>query len=121
MTPEDADKRLRQLIAKAFVPSKLCASDREDIEIMLDAAGGEPLSKGRIERILEKAKGGAPVGVRAEKEPVWSEDRMTEVEEALVALHRNEGGEMLPEIQEKLRRLREKARSEPEEGEDCGD
>jgi hypothetical protein len=118
MTSEDPDKRLRKLIAKAFMLPDLCASNAKEIEAMLDAAEAEPLSDEQLERILKKAKGELPVGEREIEEPVWSEDRLTDEEEALLALHRNEGGELSPEIQEKLRRIREKARLTPEERDD---
>jgi hypothetical protein len=118
MTPEDPDKQLRDLIARVFVPSDLCPSDPDEIEAMLDAAGGLPLSDEQIERMLKKAKGELPVGERKEEELAWSEDALTEEERALVALHRNQGDDLPPEIEEKLRRIREQARLEPEEEED---
>ncbi len=116
MTPADLDAQLRRLIAKALVPPDLCATDPHDIEAMLDAAKGEPLPESQVERILKKAKGELPVGEREEEQPVWSGEALTEEEEALVALHRKEGGELPAEIKEKLRRLRDLARAEPEAG-----
>jgi hypothetical protein len=72
-----------------------------------------------------KFKGDIPLSERRQEEeeegPVWTESELTQEEEALVALHRNSGGELPPAIQEKLRRLREKARSEPMEGKTCDD
>lgn len=117
MIPDDPDTQLRKLIAKAMLPPDLCASDPEGIEAMLDAAKGDPLPEDRIERILKKARGELPVGEREDSEPVWTGDVLSDEEEALLALHKNEGEELPPEIKEKLRRLREIARSTPKEGE----
>jgi hypothetical protein len=119
MNPEDPDKRLREKIEKAFVPANLCTTDPAAIESLLDAAKAEPFAEDKVQQMLKKLKGDLPVGKREqqEDEPVWTESGMTEEEEALVALHKNSSGELPPDIKEKLRRLREKARLEPEEGE----
>ncbi len=120
MTPEDPDKRLREKIEKAFVPTNLCTTDPAAVEALLDAAKAEPFAEDKVQRMLKKLKGDLPVSKREqqqEEEPVWSVGVMSEEEEALVALHKNSSGELPPEIQEKLRRLREKARREPEAGE----
>lgn len=120
MTPEDPGKRLREKIEKAFVPADLCTTDPTAVEALLDAVKAEPFAEDKVQRMLKKLKGDLPIGKREqqqEEEPVWTEGEMTEEEEALVALHKNSSGELPPEIQEKLRRLREKARREPEEGE----
>jgi hypothetical protein len=124
MTPKDPDKRLREKIEKAFVSADLCTTDPAEVEALLDAAKAEPFAEDKVQRMLKKLKGDLPIGKREqqqeedeeEEEPVWTEGEMTEVEE-LVALHKNSSGELPPEIQEKLRQLREKARREPEEGE----
>jgi len=121
MTPDDSDKRLREKIERAFVPADLCITDPDAIEALLDAAKAEPFSEEKIALMLRKFKGEIPLGEREQEEedPVWTESELTEEEEALVALHRNGGGELPPAIQEKLRRLREQAKSQPEEGETC--
>jgi hypothetical protein len=125
MTPDDSDKRLRAKIERAFLPADLCTTDPTSIEALLDAAKAEPFPQEKVERMLKKLKGDVPLGERKQEEeeegPVWTESELTEEEEALVALHRNSGGELPPAIQEKLRRLREQARSEPMEGETCDD
>lgn len=112
MPPTDPDKRLRELIAKAFVPPDLCAEDPADIEAMLDAAASAPFDEEQTEQILRKARGAIPVGEREEEQPTWEETDLTVEERELVALHRGEGGKLPPEIEEKLRLLREKAREE---------
>lgn len=118
MTPEEHDKPVRDLIAKVYLPPDLCPADPKDIEAMLDAAGGSPLAEDQVERMLKKARGELPVGEREEEGPLWSEDALTEEERELVALHRNEADELPPEIEEKLRRLRERARTEEEDSDD---
>jgi hypothetical protein len=123
MTPEEKDKPVRELIAKVYLPPDLCPSDPDAIEAMLDAAGGQLLTDEQVERMLKKARGELPVGERRDEDEqaVWLEEGLTEQERELVALHRNDGGELPPEIKEKLRRLREKAKTEPDEREDCDD
>jgi hypothetical protein len=125
MTPDDSDKRLRKKIERAFVPADLCATDPDAIEALLDAAKAEPFSEDKVNRMLGKLKGDIPLGEREKEEEdegrVWTESGLTEEEEALVALHRNGGTQLPPEIQEKLRQLREQAKSEPAEGEMCDD
>jgi hypothetical protein len=118
MTPEEHDKPVRDLIAKVFLPPDLCPSDPKDIEAMLDAAGARPLGEDQLERMLKKARRELPVGQREEEKPEWSEEALTEEERELVALHRNEGDQLPPEVEEKLRRLREKARAEEVDGDD---
>jgi hypothetical protein len=116
MNQADADKMLRNLIAKAFVPPDLRATDPDAIEAMLDDAESEPFTEEQVERILSKAKGEFPVGERAEDdEPEHSESGLNQEEEALLALDRRERGELPPEIKEKLRRFREKARKDAQE------
>jgi hypothetical protein len=123
MTPDDSDKRLREKIEKAFVPADLCNRNPDAIEPLLDAAKAEAFSEDKIQRMLKKLKGEIPLGEREKEEeqsPVWTESELTEEEDALVALHRNSGGELPPEVEEKLRRLREQAKSEMRE-KDNGD
>jgi len=119
MTPSDPDKRFRELIAKAFIPPDGCDADSKALEAMLDAAAAEPFSDEQVERMLKKAKGELPLGEQPD-EPEWAEANLTEEEEALLALHRREGGKLPEEIQEKLRRFREKARKQPKV-EDAGE
>jgi hypothetical protein len=120
MSHEEIDKPVRDLIAKVFLPPDLCPSDPKSIEAMLDKARGPQLSEEQIERMLKKAKGELPVGEREEEEYIpWSEDTLTAEQQELVFLCRNEGMELPPDIKEKLRSLREKAKAmEEEEGED---
>ena len=128
MTPEDPDKRLREKIEKAFLPADLCTTDPAAIEALLDAAKAESFPEDKVQRMLKKLRGELPIGkreqaigneneVEEEEEPAWSETELTQEEIELVALHKNAGGELPPAIKEKLRRLREKAKREPEEGE----
>ena len=123
MTPEEQDKPVRDLIAEVYLPPDLCPSTPEAIEAMLDAAAGPPLTDEQVERMLKKAKGELPVGERRdqEDEAIWPEQGLTEQGQELVALYRNSGGELPPEIKEKLRQLREKANDQPDEGEDFDD
>jgi hypothetical protein len=123
MAPDDPDKRLREKIEKAFVPADLCTNDPAAVEALLEAAKAEPFAEDKVQRMLKKLKGDLPIGKREQQqeEPVCSEGEMTQEEEALIALHKNSSGELPPEIQEKLQRLREKARREPEEGETGAD
>jgi hypothetical protein len=122
MTPEEADKRLREKIERAFVPADLCTTDPGAVESLLDAAKADPFPEDKVQRMLKKLRGEMPLGKREpepeEEEPVWSETELTQEEEELVALYRHGGGGELPaEIKEKLRKIREKAKREPEEGE----
>src|SRR5262245_62140557 len=103
MSPEDADKRLRALLAKAILPPDPCTFDAERIEAMLDAIGGDPFSDEEVDRILKKAKGELPVGPADPVEDV-SEETSAETEEELLALHRGQGEDLPSEIKEKLRR-----------------
>jgi hypothetical protein len=119
MSREEIDKPVRDLVARAFLPPDLCPSDPKSIEAMLDKARGRPLSDEQVERMLRKAKGELPVGEREEEpDAPWSEDVLTAEQRELVFLCRNEGKELPPEIEEKLRRLREKARTDGEENGD---
>jgi hypothetical protein len=115
MTTEGSDRPIRDLIAKHFLPPDLCPSDPEAIEAMLDAAGGKPIGQEQIQRMLKKAAGQLPVGEREDDFPEWSEEE-EECEEAreLLALHRNEKGDLPPDIEEKLRKLREQAKKKKE-------
>jgi hypothetical protein len=118
MNQSDADKQLRNLIAKAFLPPDLCPTDPAAIEAMLDATEGEPFTDEQVERMLLKAKGELPVGERGEdQEPERSEAEVNREEESLIALYRRDGGELPPEIKEKLRRFREKTHSDSKEEE----
>lgn len=118
MTPEEHDKPVRNFIAKVYLPPDLCPSDPKDIEAALDAAGARPLGEDQVERMLKKARGELPVGEREEQVPEWSENALSEEERELVALHRNEGSELPPDLEEKLRRLRERARTEEKDSDD---
>ncbi len=115
MTPEEHDKPVRDLVAKHFLPPDLCPSAPDAIEAMLDAAGGKPLGNEQLERMLKKARGELPVGERNEDDPDWSEEGVSEEEEGLLALHRNESGELPPDVEEKLRQLREQAKKKKKE------
>lgn len=115
MTPEEHDKPIQDLIAKHFLPPDLCPSTPDEIEKMLSASGGAPLEEDQIKRMLKKARGELPVGEREDDDPVWSEEEEHETEEELLALHRNEGKELPPDVAEKLRRLRELAKEQEEE------
>jgi hypothetical protein len=120
MSHEENDKTIRDLIARVFLPPEECPADSASIEAMLDKAHGRPLSDEQVERMLKKAKGELPVGDREEEEEApWSEEQLTAEQREFVFLCRNEGTELPPEIEEKLRRLREKA--DAEEQEDEGD
>jgi YesN/AraC family two-component response regulator len=121
MRPEERDKPVRDLIANVFLPPDLCPNDPAAIESMLDALTVEPLDEEQIERMLKKARGELPVGEREEKESEWCEDALTDQENELLALHRNGGEELPPEIQEKLRRLREQAKKEDASEDECDD
>ena len=114
MTPEEHDRPIRDLIAKHYLPPDLCPSAPDEIEKMLDAAGGTPLEEEQIERMLKKARGELPVGEREDEEPEWSEEEEQETQGELLALHRNEGNELPPDVAEKLRRLREQAKEQEE-------
>jgi hypothetical protein len=121
MTPEEQDKPVRDLIAKVYLPPEFCPADPKDIEAMLDAAGGKPLGEDQVERMLKKAGGELPVGEHGEEEPEGSEDALSNEGAELVALHRNEGDGLPPEVEEKLRRLRERARAqEVNDGDELG-
>ena len=51
----DADRKLRDLIAKAFVPPDLCEADDADaIEAMLDASEADPFNEEQIQRMLRR-------------------------------------------------------------------
>jgi len=115
MIPDDKDKKLRDIMGRAFVAPEAFGTDPAEVEAMLDAAGGVPLDDQQVERILKKAKGELPIVERKSEEPLWSEEALTEEEQELVALHRSQG-DLAPEILEKLKRYREKARSDPEGG-----
>ena len=118
MSHEENDKTIRDLIARVFLPPDECPADSASIEAMLDKLRGRPLSDEQVERMLKKAKGELPVGVREEEEEAqWSEEELTAEQRELVFLCRNEGTELPPEIEEKIRRLREKADAEEEEDE----
>jgi len=117
MTPEEHDKPVRDLVAKTYLPPDLCPAAPKDIEAMLDAVGGKPLDEDQVQRMLKKARGELPVGEHEEEEPEWSEESLSEEERELVALHRNEGAELPPEVEEKLRRLREKAKEKDSDDE----
>ena len=112
MIPENDDKPVRDLIADVFLPPDICPSDPKSIEAMLDAANDRPMSDDQIERMLKKAKGDLPVGVRdMEVEgKAWIEDAQTEADRDLVALHRNEGAELPADIEEELKRLASRQR-----------
>lgn len=117
MKPDEHDRPIQDLIAKVFLSPDICSSDPVDIEAMLDAANGDPLDDEQVNRILKKAMGDLPIG-RHEEEPGWCEHVPSEQERELVALHRNEGDELPPDIAEKLQQLREKAKAEGEESDD---
>ena len=120
MSHEEIDKPVKDLVAGACLPADLCPSDPKAIEAMLDKARGRPLSDEQVERMLKKAKGELPVGEReGEPDVPWPEDALTAEQKELVYVCRNEGKELPPEIEAKLRRLREKAQAEGgEEGDD---
>jgi hypothetical protein len=119
MSHEENDKTIRDLIARVFLPPDECPANSASIEALLDKARGRPLSDEQVVRMLKKAKGELPVGVREEEEeePPWSEEELTAEQREFVFLCRNEGIELPPEIEEKLRQLREKADAEEEEDE----
>jgi hypothetical protein len=121
MTPEEHDKPVRELIARLYLPPDVCPSDPKDIEALLESFAGKPLSEDQVERMLKKARGELPVGDREGEEPQWSEEALSEQERELVALHKNESGRLPPEIEEKLRRLREKAKAKAREKEEDHD
>jgi len=109
MTPEEYDKPIRDLVAKHFLPPDLCPAAPAAIEAMLDAARGKLLSTEQLERMLKKARGELPVGEREEDNQDGAKEEVSE-EEELLALHRNESGKLPPDIEEKLRQLREQAK-----------
>jgi len=114
MTTEDTDRPIRDLIAKHYLPPDLCPSDPDSIEAMLDAVGGKSLGQEQIQRMLKKAAGQLPVGEREEELPEWSEEEECEEAQELLALHRNEKGDLPSEVEEKLRKLREQAKKKKE-------
>src|SRR6266511_4272658 len=118
MTHEDQDKPVRDLISRVYLSLDLYPSDPDAIEAMLDAVGGQALTGEQVERMLKKAKGELLIGEREIEEPFWSEEALTEDQRELVALHRNGGEELPPDVKEKLRKLRDAARSLPKEQDD---
>ncbi len=114
MNPKYRRKSIQELIDESFVPADLYSSNPAEIEAMLDAAGGEPLAEDQIARILKKAAGDLPIGRRIDDESSWCEDALNDQERELLALHRNEGKELPPEVADKLRQLREKAKADQE-------
>jgi hypothetical protein len=115
MSIEDQDQRLMDLIAEALIPRGFQPQSDDEIEALLDAMDGEPLSEEEIKRILAKARGKMPIGERnvASVEPI--EYALSESEKELVALYRSQGKELPPEIQKKLEELRKKAKEEEKE------
>ena len=106
----ERDRELRRRIERAIVPPGL-RPRLEDIEALLDAVGGDPLTDDEVARILTKAKGDLPLGRRRrDDEPIAAEHVAAEEEQELLALHRSQGKEVPDEIQRKLDALRKKAR-----------
>ena len=104
MPVTDSDDALRKLMAEALVPPELRPESNRDIEMMLDANAGESFDEERIELILAKARGDAPVGERGGDQP-----DCTLNEQALVALYRRQGKEITAETRRKMDELRRKA------------
>jgi hypothetical protein len=103
----DNDDALRKLMAEALVPPELRPETDRGIEAMLDANAGEPFDEERIEHILAKARGDAPIGDRR-GDPETREECVLNGQ-ALVALYRRQGKEITAEVQRKMDELRRRA------------
>lgn len=118
MTEQGADKKLARLLRRSLIPEGYRPRSKNDIEKMLEALRGERPSDEKVARMLRKINGEEPMFVRSEAEPVEAEESLTEQERELAALHRARGEPLPPELEEKLRRMEEKAAEPPEEEED---
>lgn len=117
MSIEDQDQRLMNLIAEALIPRGFRPQSDNEIEALLDAMDGEPLSEEKIKRILARARGKMPIGERNFASVETIEHTLSESEKELVALYRSQGKELPPDIQKKLEELRKKAKEEEKEEE----
>lgn len=119
MCKEGQNHKLMDLVAEALIPRGFRPQSEEEIEALLDAMDGKPLSEEKVKRILAKARGQMPI---AERNIVFIEPiveyTLNEREKELVSLHRAQGKELPPEIQKKLEELRKKAKENKEEKED---
>lgn len=92
----------------------------EEIEGMLEACAGDELPPEQFARMLRKIRGEAEIGIREMDDAALVDSQLTEAQRELVALHRAEGKELPPEIQELLEKLRKEATDQQNKDTDNG-
>lgn len=110
MSEQDRDMKFRDLIAKALIPPIFRPTNDKDIEDLLNTVSDQQLDEEAVERIIAKARGKLPIGVKQVHDE--SQVTFTEREQELLALYRSQGRETPAEIQKKLEELRKKAQEE---------
>ncbi|HUE72854.1 MAG TPA: hypothetical protein VMP01_18360 [Pirellulaceae bacterium] len=89
----DPEKQLKEMIQKLRKREGLCPMTDDEADAAFDAAPADPMSKEQIRSIVDLVTSGntAPWD-DAMGEPVWDDEiDVSEVEEGLVCMHRNEG------------------------------
>jgi hypothetical protein len=118
MNAPRSDKELNNLIYKAIVPKGLRPANRKELDAMLDATSGDVPSEESIQQMLRKIRGEEPIGHLYTKgipaEGITS-DEVVDISEEAIALYRNQGENIPPEIEEKLKEMEEHAQEENEE------
>jgi hypothetical protein len=120
MSEEKADRELYDLIYEAMIPAGHRPETDEEIEAMLEACVGDDLPQEQFDRMLRKIRGEEEIGIRGTDDAALVESQLTEAQQELVALHRAEGKELPPEIQELIEKLRKEAKAQRNEDTDDG-
>ena len=110
----DIEKHFREDLLRAAIPPGFRPVDVDALEKLLDTASAEPFSADTVERILGKMRGTVSLRDQSTSSETAT---LTEKEQELLALHRNCGGQLPPEIQRKIDAIKKKlrdARDKPE-------
>ena len=126
MTNHDPDVAFGRLLHRAIVAKGLRPTTAVDIDKMLNAVKGEPLSDEKLQRMLRKINGLEPMGTSSVDETACYhgiESQLSETEAELLALHRAQRQPLPPELEAKLKELAKRAAEPPldEQGEGNGE
>ncbi|MFN3150435.1 hypothetical protein [Bremerella sp.] len=116
---KDHDFFLETLVRNALVPKGFRPESDEEIEQMLDAMGTIDVPSDKFTRVMSKITGDTPLNWEIDRAASQGETLSPESAEAreLAEMFRAKGEDLPPELEEKLRKMEERA-AEPPEDED---
>lgn len=118
MSDSERDEQFDDFVRRVIVPRGFRPKTDEEVEAMLDGLKGEKLAKEKLERMLAKARGEMPMSWEVTEEAIEQSPMESSEAKELAAMFREEGEELTPEQEEKLKEFEDRASQPPAEDDD---